>query len=126
MSMPKPLENINPNGIHYLIEFFGCNDEQINSVEFWKKILPESIEKSKMTVLESFFYEFNPQGITGFLLLSSSHLSVHTWPEHQYVVCDIFSCSGEDDTQKVIDYLVQNIKHSNIEIKKIKRGFVYC
>lgn len=95
-------------------------------MDFWKKVLPESIEKSKMTVLESCFYEFNPQGITGFLLLSSSHLSVHTWPEHQYVACDLFSCSGEKDTQKVIDYLAENIRHSNVKIKKIKRGFIHC
>jgi len=122
----KKLENSDPNGDHCLVSFFGCEDKQISSVDFWKKILPESIEKSKMTILKSYFYEFEPQGITGFLLLSSSHLSIHTWPEHHYVACDIFSCSGEKDTQKVIDYLIQNIKHSSIEIKKIKRGFIYC
>lgn len=120
------LENPTPDGVHYFVNFFGCETSQIDTVGFWEKVLPESVEKSKMTVLKSFFYEFNPQGVTGFLLLSSSHLSIHTWPEHGYVACDIFSCSGEEDTQKVIDYLVQSIKHSNIDIKKIKRGFVHC
>ena len=28
----------------------------------------------------------------GMLLLSSSHLTVHTWPEHGYAAIDVFHC----------------------------------
>lgn len=126
MNRAKRLKNSNPAGDHYLINFFGCDEKQINFVNFWKKILPASINKSNMTVLKSFFYEFNPKGITGFLLLSSSHLSIHTWPEYGYIACDLFSCSGKDDADKVVDYLKNTIKHSSVEIKKIKRGYIHC
>ncbi len=126
MTIIRQLKNSNPNGEHYLINFFGCDKKQINSVDFWKKVLPASIDNSKMAVLKSFFYEFNLQGITGFLLLSSSHLSIHTWPEYQYVACDLFSCSDKDDTKKAIDYLKKKIKYSRAEIKKIKRGYICC
>jgi S-adenosylmethionine decarboxylase proenzyme len=120
------IKNSNPNGVHYLIDFFGCDEEQINSVDFWKKVLPESLRGSSMTILNSFFYKFEPQGVTGFLLLSASHISIHTWPEYGYVSCDLFSCSSEDESKKVMDYLVKNIKNSKAEIKKICRGYKFC
>ena len=60
-------------GSHYLISFWGCNHEQIESVNFWKKILTKSASEAKLIVLGSIYHKFNPHGITGILLLSSSH-----------------------------------------------------
>lgn len=125
MSKTKQLKNSNPKGDHYIINFFGCKKEETNSLVFWKKILPAAIKGSQMDILNKCFYKFEPQGVTGFLLLSSSHLSVHTWPEHQYIACDMFSCSPEEETKKAVDYLIRNIHHSNVEIQRVKRGFVY-
>jgi len=111
-------------GSHYLISFWGCNHEQIESVNFWKKILTKSASEAKLIVLGSIYHKFNPHGITGILLLSSSHMSVHTWPEHGYVACDMFSCTKDKDTIKAVDFLKRNIQHEKIVIKKETRG--YC
>lgn len=35
-------------------------------------------------------------GVTGVALLAESHISVHTWPEHDYAAFDIFMCSSAD------------------------------
>jgi S-adenosylmethionine decarboxylase len=40
-------------------------------------------------------------GISGFVLIAESHISVHTFPDHGYVWVDIFSCKGFDATQAV-------------------------
>jgi len=111
-------------GGHYIIDFFGCDPHQINRTEFWKEELPLAAKEAGMDILHSHFHEFDPQGITGFLLLSSSHLSVHTWPEYNYVACDIFSCSHGDETKKAVDYLRQRITHTRAEKRYIKRGYV--
>jgi S-adenosylmethionine decarboxylase proenzyme len=65
---------------------------------FWKKILVLSAEAAGMKVLNQQFFQFTPEGITGYLLLSTSHISMHTWPEHGYVACDVFSCGGDRET----------------------------
>jgi S-adenosylmethionine decarboxylase len=122
----KNLENSNPNGVHYLIGFFDCDSKQIDSIKFWEGLLPESLCGTNMAILDSRFYKFNPQGVTGFLLLSASHISIHTWPEYNYVACDLFSCSGEEETKNVVDYLIKNIKNSRTEIQNICRGYKYC
>lgn len=125
MSQQEPrLQNSVPKGDHFLVEFYGCDFDQIESLDFWQKMLPEAIEQSQMEILKEFFYTFEPHGITGFLLLSTSHLSIHTWPEYGYIACDVFSCSGEEDTRGVVDFLAKHIAHNKMDIQHVKRGYI--
>ena len=48
--------------------------------------------RGKLVVLERVFHSFDGQGVAGMLLLSSSHLTVHTWPEFGYAAVDLFTC----------------------------------
>lgn len=114
-----------PDGIHYLIEFFGCDAEQIDSVDFWKRILPESVEETSMEVLHSYFHKFEPQGVTGFLLLSSSHISVHTWPDLGYVACDIFTCATKEETDLAFERLKKEVSCEHMNADVVNRGFQF-
>jgi len=117
------MENSSSNGFHILLDFFGCDRSQTDSMNFWQNILAESVSGTSIAVLNNSFYQFQPQGVTSFLLLSASHLSVHTWPENGYVACDVFSCSGRAETEKVADFLIKRIIHTKVRIKRVKRGF---
>lgn len=117
------MHNSKPDGFHYLIEFFGCNMAQIDDVEFWKRELHASIAGTTMESLHDFFFTFEPHGITGYLLLSSSHISIHTWPENGYVVCDVFTCSSESETEHAVRYLKDHVRYTRVEIKRVQRGF---
>jgi len=111
-------------GAHYTIDFFGCDSDQLNSLSFWQKTLPQAAEVGNLEVLYSYFHEFEPHGITGFLLLSSSHISFHTWPEYNYAACDVFSCTNGYDTQKSVAFLKKQLKHDRLVSNYIKRGYV--
>lgn len=117
------LHNTSPDGMHYLIEFFGCDRKQLNSVVFWKRTLMKSVSGTSMKVLHSHFYKFNPEGLTGYLLLSTSHISVHTWAELYYAACDVFSCAEDKETEKTVKNIVEMVTHEKIKTKKLKRGF---
>jgi S-adenosylmethionine decarboxylase proenzyme len=119
----KTLKNNTPNGIHYIIEFFGCRKDQLDAVAFWRKLLLNSVKDLKVKVLNKHFYKFNPHGITGYLLLSASHIAVHTWYEYDYVACDVFSCSGDDEAVAIVSYIKKNLGYEKSRIRKIKRGF---
>ena len=123
--MQKILENSSPDGLHFMIEFFGCEEGQLNDIEFWRKTFSEGCSLAKIPILNDFFYGFKPKGLTGFFLLGSSHISVHTWPEYNYAACDVFSCSPQNQTKKLVDFLTQNISHEKISIKKSKRGYKF-
>lgn len=111
-------------GSHYIMDFFGCDPSQLDSMDFWKEELPKSAKEAEMEILHENFHQFDPHGITGFLLLSTSHISFHTWPEYGYVACDVFSCSSDEFTRKAMEYLKQKISHKKCETKKVDRGFV--
>ena len=58
------MKNTTSNGIHYLIRFFCCDRREIDSLRFWKRVLPKSVAGSRMAVLYSAYYKFRPHGIT--------------------------------------------------------------
>jgi len=117
------LRNSPPDGVHYLLEFFGCAKEQLDSLSFMRKLLSKAIAASGITVLNKHFYKFSPHGITGYLLLSASHISIHTWPEYSYVTCDVFSCGGDDEAESIVQYIRANICHGTMKKRRLKRGF---
>lgn len=117
------MHNSPPDGVHYLLEFFGCAKEQLDSLPFWKKLLSKAIVDSGITVLNKHFYRFSPHGITGYLLLSASHIAIHTWPEYAYVTCDVFSCGGDDEAKGIVKYIRAALCHQKCRTRKLKRGF---
>lgn len=117
---PAKLHNSKPDGVHFLIEFFGCGAQQLDDIAFWKGILTKAIEESDVSILNEHFYKFTPHGITGYLLLSASHVSIHTWPEYGYAACDVFSCGGEDETTKIVQHIKSGLRHEKINIKDRK------
>jgi S-adenosylmethionine decarboxylase len=117
------LHNSSPDGIHFLLEFFGCSSEELDSLSFWKKLLLKAVANSDVTMLNKHFYKFSPHGITGYLLLSASHISIHTWPEYAYVTCDVFSCGGDDNAKGIVRYIRANVCHEEMRKRRLKRGF---
>jgi S-adenosylmethionine decarboxylase len=105
------------------MEFFGCDKKQLNSVPFWKKLLSNATAGAEIKGLNKHFYKFTPHGITGYILLSASDISIHTWPEYKYVACDVFSCGDEDETNDIVKYIKAALLHETIKTRKLKRGF---
>ncbi|MDR2411929.1 MAG: adenosylmethionine decarboxylase [Candidatus Peribacteria bacterium] len=112
-----------PNGIHYLVDLHGCDQNQINKTSFLFNTIEKIIKNTDIKILNSKFKKFNPKGVTGYFLLSSSHISIHTWPEFQYCCIDIFTCARDDVSEEIKNQLIQMINHSDAIVKKINRGF---
>ena len=83
----------------------------------------EAAESANMEILHTHFHEFKPQGITGFLLLSTSHISIHSWPEYNYVACDVFSCSDDTNTLKAANSLIKAVESTRKKVQRVKRGY---
>jgi spermidine synthase len=112
-------------GLHFTMDLYGCDPYVLNSPEDLEKIMVAASEAGSMEILNKHFHKFDSQGVTGFLLLSTSHVSVHTWPEYNYAAFDVFSCSNDENTIKVKDYIIKHVSHNESVEKRIKRGYVY-
>jgi len=109
-------------GIHLIAEFWG--GKIIEDPKEIDKILILAAKKADNTPLEVTIHKFQPQGITGVVLLAESHIAIHSWPEINYVAVDIFTCGEKAIPYKAIDYLKKKFKPKKVEIQKIKRGVI--
>ena len=108
------------SGIHLIAEFwYGKN---IGDPKELEKILIGAVRETNNTPLNITVHKFQPQGITGIVLLAESHLAIHTWPEFNYTAIDIFTCGDKANPEKALEYLKEKLKPKRVEIKKIKRG----
>ena len=114
-------------GIHILSNFFGCkNRELLVDRKKLSKLMTNVVKKNHLTILKSAFHKFDDGGITGFLLLSESHISIHTWPEKDnYLALDIFVCNLEKDNtenaKKIYKELIKAFKPEKKDEQFIER-----
>lgn len=67
-----------------------------------------------------------PSGFTATVLLSESHLCLHTWPEQQAVTLDVYVCNfGADHSLKahtLMDTLIALFQPARVERHALMRG----
>ena len=83
-------------GRHLIAEFYRCDLDILDDVDRIRRGMLEAAERIGATVLGHSFHKFTPQGVSGTVVISESHLSIHTWPEYGYVAVDIYTCGGLD------------------------------
>ena len=115
------MQNFDTVGAHVLADFWGCQFEKLDDAELLMSSLKEAAAVAKMTILGEESYKFNPQGFTGLILLSESHISIHTYPERGYAAIDVYTCGG-GMTKKAIDYLKEVLQPTQVTEMLIRRG----
>lgn len=108
-------------GAHVLADFWGCQASKLDDAELLMNSLRQAARTAKMTILGEEAHKFEPQGFTGLLLLSESHISIHTYPEKGYAAIDVFTC-GSGMTQEAIDYLKMILKPTRTKETVLRRG----
>ena len=98
-----------PTASHWLVDCYGCQRDRLNNAMVLEQLLLTAAKQGNLSVLRSQRHQFYPQGATVLLLLSESHLSLHTWPERDYAALDLFTCGDRADPaaacQTVLDFL---------------------
>ena len=109
-------------GTHLIVECYGCDAEILKDTKRLETLLADAANAAGATMLNSYFHKFDQgEGVTGFVALAESHLSIHTWPECNYMALDVFMC-GNCDPQRSVNYIETQIEMSRIEIRRIMRG----
>jgi len=109
-------------GRHVAVDTWGGNIDLLNSAELLQSHMVEAAEACGATVLSVQAKQFEPQGATVLVLLSESHISIHTYPEKGFAAIDCYTCGETVDPQAAIDYLVSVLKPEKTYAKKLIRG----
>ncbi|MEC0372348.1 adenosylmethionine decarboxylase [Paenibacillus chibensis] len=109
-------------GRHVAVDTWGVDFDMLNDAEFLQAQMVEAAEACGATVMSVQSKQFEPQGATVLVLLSESHLSIHTYPERGFAAIDCYTCGETVDPQLAIDYLVSVLKPEKTYAKKLVRG----
>ena len=113
---------MNVLGRHFIVEYYECDKDIINDVHQVETLMLEAAKEAKATIIKSVFHPFFPHGTSGVVVISESHLTIHTWPEHGYAAVDVFTCGEEADPEKACAYLREKFHSKRHTILEIKRG----
>lgn len=109
-------------GRHVLAEVYGCDFNALNDVQRVQKTMVEAALRAGAEIREVAFHKFSPQGVSGVVVISESHLAVHTWPELGYAAVDVFTCGDRVDPWKACKYIVDGFKAGHYTANEIMRG----
>jgi len=108
-------------GRHLIAEFYECDPNVLNDVDRVRTFMLTAARKVGATIVGEAFHHFSPQGVSGSVVISESHLSIHTWPEKGYVAVDIFTCGGLDP-RPGFRYLAESLGAKSSRLQEILRG----
>ncbi len=105
--------------VQLIADLYECTDA-INDVEALKEAAHQAIAFVGAQIVEECTHKFEPVGVTYFAVISTSHFSVHTWPEYGYAAIDIFSCKDEV-VEGIAEMLKQQFGAGRIVVRTIHR-----
>jgi len=114
-------------GQHLMVDASFCNRKKLTDQGLVYDILnnlPNKLGMTKMTLPHAVKW-LDPgatiPGISGFVMIAESHISIHTFPEKDYVFIDVFSCKGFD-VENAVKLLVSAFGAKKYTKKIINRG----
>lgn len=113
--------------VHLMLELYGCKREVLTNEPLLRRVLdeyPGRVEMEKVSPVHLYDIETsNPldAGMSGFVVIAQSHISMHAWPEYGEVDIDICSCkhfSRED----AIAYAKEMFQTDDVEAHFVVRA----
>jgi S-adenosylmethionine decarboxylase len=126
-SAEEELDTMEGFGPHLMLDGYGCEQGKLEDLEHIYQILDDLPGQIGMTkIMPPYVFKYTgvrPEnwGVSGFVLIAESHISIHTFPEKQYLSLDILSCKNFDVAQ-AIEYARKKFGISKIERNLLDRG----
>lgn len=106
------------------------NKELLNNICQLHQLLDNICSKYSYIILNKIEHKFEPQGCTIIYMLSESHISIHTFPEKEYIAFDLYTCRSYEDEdlnkcpyQEIYEYLIRELNAKKEDPIIYKRSF---
>ncbi len=109
-------------GVHFLASYCECDLDALCDVDGLTDAMTRAANESGATILQSSRYVFPPHGLTMVILLSESHASIHTYPEHGACFVDLFTCGDKCSSEKFDAVLQEYLKPKSVDQRTLLRN----
>ena len=119
-------------GPHLTLDLSSCNKNVLNDKEKIYDMLdklPALIGMTKISEPNVIHYpgkegSFDKGGVSAFVLIAESHITIHTFVEQGYAFVDIFSCKPfELDSAE--EFFVKNLEAGKVDKRIFDRGIEF-
>ena len=115
--------NSQSSGKHLICDLKDIkNTALLNSKTMLKEMLENICSVCEFVILDEISHDFLPIGCSILFLLSESHISIHTFPEKNYISFDLYSCRHYPDNceyETIFNYLIVELGASKDSVCKI-------
>lgn len=105
------------SGKHLICDLKGIKNQMLlNSISKLKELMSHICYICEFVVLDESSHQFLPIGCTIIYLLSESHMSIHTFPEKDYIAFDLYTCKqyeSNDEYEIIYKYLLTELDASS-------------
>ena len=94
----------------------------LNSTSKLNEMMKHICDVCEYQILNEISHDFIPLGCSIIFLLSESHISIHTFPEKNYISFDLYSCrqyENNNEYEIIFNYLLTELEASNDSTCKI-------
>lgn len=109
-------------GRHVIAELWGCSANKLNDMQSIERMMVNAALESGAEVREVAFHKFAPQGVSGVVIISESHLTIHSFPEHGYASIDVYTCGDRIDPNVACDFITKALGATRLESIEVPRG----
>ncbi len=114
-------------GKHLIIDAYGIDYKKLKDMKSIRGLLKGMPERFKMRPLSNVVIKkvssdgYPDWGVSGFIMLYESHISLHTWPEEGYVAMDLYSCK-DFNHEAIKEYIKDFWGSKKMKVKVAIRG----
>jgi S-adenosylmethionine decarboxylase len=109
-------------GIHLLVNVYHVpHKEKLEYLRHGRPLLDEIVRDLQLHVVEEIGHQFNFVGYTYAYVLSESHFTIHTYPEHRSCYIDIFCCNPDFSPTRAIQLIQRLFETQDVRYQVIQR-----
>lgn len=108
-------------GKHFVASYMECDVKSLVDLEQLVNAMDGAVKASGATILDKTSYVFSPNGLTLVYLLSESHASLHTYPEHGACFVDLFTCGNSCSAEKFDEAMRQYLQPKRVNARLFLR-----
>ena len=101
-------------GRQLTLEYYECGAETLLDKTRVEEALLKAARDSGATIISSSFHQFEPQGVSGVVIIAESHFTIHAWPEHNYAAVDIFTCGDNIKLDEAIRSMQESFESQQV------------
>jgi len=103
-------------GRQLTLEYYDCGANVLLDKDQVEKALLKAANDSGATIISSSFHQFEPQGVSGVVIIAESHFTIHAWPEYNYAAVDIFTCGDNIHLDEAIRSMQESFQSGRVMI----------